>query len=244
METVRTSMGQTAPKPERGFFMPKNTFSPVDRLRSPNYKKDRRGFIFPFQMEQCEASLQTSPLGGDLTAVIGSSALHPLRAESRLETNPCTELGHPGSPLEHSNCLLPVGVNTLNGGLPHAGHQNRQKAVQISQSGDGECRNHPRGSETLAPESGPVAVSAAFKGTESHPGLLDHQLQANPPKAADHADDYPLRPVESLEQPLASQKTWVIPLFRPDPIILGYWKEVISIEEDAEIYEVEFMEAA
>lgn len=36
----------------------------------------------------------------------------------------------------------------------------------------------------------------------------------------------------------------VIQNFRPEPIIIGYWKEVIAIEEDAEIKPVEFLEAA
>lgn len=36
----------------------------------------------------------------------------------------------------------------------------------------------------------------------------------------------------------------VISEFRPDQIIIGYWREVLAIEEDAEMLEVEHLEAA
>lgn len=32
--------------------------------------------------------------------------------------------------------------------------------------------------------------------------------------------------------------------FRPDGVIVGYWKEIIHIEEDAVILPVEYLEAA
>lgn len=36
----------------------------------------------------------------------------------------------------------------------------------------------------------------------------------------------------------------VIQQFRPDAIVIGYWREVLAIEEDAEMGEVTFLEAA
>lgn len=89
------------------------------------------------------------------------------------------------------------------------------------------------------------SIGHSLRQQAVRPGFPDHTLDRPDKRSASDAMGMAGGKDRSgPEGPGALAEAVSISSFRPDAIIIGYWKEVLAIEEDAEIYEVEYLEAA
>lgn len=142
-------------------------------------------------------------------------------------------------------CLIDL-FNACRGGvkgrMAHGRPPSHPEALAISRENRRNFRTNPGGAQTASSATLQKPPTSAYPRTRARPGLLAEELHAHPPQTPMPALDRALRQVEPLAKSVPSPLT--LPAFRPASVILGYWREVLAIEENAAILNVAYVEAA
>jgi hypothetical protein len=181
-------MGRIEPSTRNaeGIFTSHQTTIPGGSLTvSPDCQKDRRGLFFHSNRivvtksmpnmthNLCYRKCQACDNSRYAFHVYARTPVSPL-AMSAILVRPRSNLGHPDASISLKTYIgtVPVGVNLVHGGLPHAKPHNHQTALEISQPDESQRRTSPGIPTPASHDQIPAKSTQALKRTEHHKGLL------------------------------------------------------------------------